>query len=55
MQVFDLSSALLLVDLRTAHSGAVWSLVLSPDKRGVVTGSADQTVKFWDFELDNQK
>ncbi len=55
MQVFDLSSASLLVDLQTAHSGAVWSLVLSPDKRGVVTGSADQTVKFWDFELDNQK
>ncbi|XP_078001566.1 WD repeat-containing protein 3-like [Glandiceps talaboti] len=34
-----------------AHDGAVWSLALTPDKKGFVTGSADHTVKFWEFEL----
>ena len=34
-----------------AHNGAVWGLALSPDKRGVVSCSADKTVKFREFEL----
>ena len=34
-----------------AHAGAIWSLDCRPDGRGIVTGSADKTVKFWDFEL----
>lgn len=34
-----------------AHEGAVWSICLAPDKRGFVTGSADKTLKFWEFEL----
>merc|ERR1719469_231345 len=34
-----------------AHSGEVWSLCLTHDKRGLVTGSSDKTVKFWNFEL----
>lgn len=31
--------------------GAIWSVCVRPDDRGMVTGSADKTVKFWDFEL----
>ena len=50
MQLFDLGSGELLQDV-SAHSGAVWTVDVSPDKHGVVTGSADHDVKFWDFEL----
>ena len=35
----------------SAHNGEVWSLVLTPDGRSVVSGSGDKTAKFWDFEL----
>lgn len=34
-----------------AHTAALWSLCVLPDKRGIVTGSADKSVKFWQFEL----
>ncbi len=50
MQVFDLSSSSLLEEI-AAHEKAVWAMSLYPDKRGVATGSADHTVKFWEFEL----
>ena len=50
LQLFDLGSGDLLQDA-PAHSGAVWSVDVSPDRRGVVTGSADHDVKFWEFEL----
>nr|ODO01220.1 U3 small nucleolar RNA-associated protein 12 [Cryptococcus depauperatus CBS 7855] len=35
----------------TAHSGPIWSISVRPDGRGLVTGSADKDVKFWDFEM----
>ena len=50
MQLFDLSASMLLEEW-SAHEGAVWGLSLYPDKRGVATGSADRSVKFWEFEL----
>lgn len=50
IQIFDLSSGSLL-ETTDAHEGALWSMCLSPDQRGIVTGGADKTVKFWDFEL----
>uniref|UniRef100_A0A1A8G6Z8 WD repeat-containing protein 3 n=2 Tax=Nothobranchius korthausae TaxID=1143690 RepID=A0A1A8G6Z8_9TELE len=50
LQIFELASGSLLETV-DAHSGALWSLCLSPDQRGIVTGSADKTVKFWEFEL----
>lgn len=50
LQIFDLASGTLLETV-AAHSGALWSLCLSPDQRGIVTGGADKTVKFWEFEL----
>lgn len=37
-----------------AHEGAVWSMALRPDKRGIVSGSADKSVKFWDFDAVEQ-
>ncbi|XP_034042043.1 WD repeat-containing protein 3 [Thalassophryne amazonica] len=54
LQIFELASGSLLETLE-AHDGAVWSLCLAPDQRGIVTGSADKTVKFWEFELIKDK
>ena len=50
LQLFELPSSSLLEEI-PAHGGAVWALALSPDKRYVVSTSADHTVKFWEFEL----
>ncbi|XP_074648521.1 WD repeat-containing protein 3-like [Tubulanus polymorphus] len=50
IQIFDISSGSLLESI-SAHSGAVWSMHMAPDKRGIVSGSADRDVKFWNFEL----
>ncbi|XP_024620709.1 WD repeat-containing protein 3 isoform X2 [Neophocaena asiaeorientalis asiaeorientalis] len=50
LQLYDLASGNLLETI-DAHDGALWSLSLSPDQRGFVTGGADKSVKFWDFEL----
>ncbi|KAJ8314591.1 hypothetical protein KUTeg_006741 [Tegillarca granosa] len=50
LQIFDIASGSLLESIE-AHSGAVWSLSMLPDKRGIVSGSADHDVKFWNFEL----
>ncbi|PVD28024.1 hypothetical protein C0Q70_10605 [Pomacea canaliculata] len=50
LQVFDVDEGTMIENI-DAHSGAIWSLSLAPDKRGLVTGSADHTVKFWNFEL----
>ncbi|XP_077392236.1 WD repeat-containing protein 3 [Festucalex cinctus] len=48
--IFELASGSLLETL-DGHRGALWSLCLAPDQRGIVTGGADKTVKLWDFEL----
>lgn len=50
VQVFDVDEGSLVAEIE-AHSGALWSLCSSPDKRGIITGGADHTVKFWNFEL----
>ncbi|KAM7066783.1 WD repeat-containing protein 3 [Acridotheres tristis] len=50
LQLFDLASGSLIETL-DAHDGAVWSIALSPDQHGFVTGGADKCVKFWEFEL----
>lgn len=50
LQLFDLASGHMLETL-DGHDGAVWSISLAPDQRGIVSGSADKTVKFWEFEL----
>ncbi|KAM8855469.1 WD repeat-containing protein 3 [Spinachia spinachia] len=50
LQIFELASGSLLETV-DAHDGSLWSLCLAPDQRGIVTGSADKKVKFWDFEL----
>ena len=48
--LYDLSSSSLLETI-PAHQGPLWSLAVRPDGRGLVTGSADKDVKFWEFEV----
>jgi U3 small nucleolar RNA-associated protein 12 len=50
LEVFDIG-ACALVHVERAHAGAVWSLALLPDKSGFVSGSADKTVKFWTWAV----
>ena len=49
--VYDLATSSL-VETIAAHSGTVWSIQVTPKKLGMVTGSADKEVKFWDFEYN---
>ena len=44
-----------LLESVSAHGGAVWSVCVAPDRRGFVTGSADHSVKFWEFELVSEE
>ena len=47
--IYDLASSSL-VDTIQAHSATVWSIHLRPDQMGLISGSADKDVKFWDFD-----
>jgi U3 small nucleolar RNA-associated protein 12 len=51
LQVFDVASGDLIETHEGAHEGAVWSIAVRPDGRGLVTGGADKCVKFWDFDV----
>ncbi|KAF2146767.1 uncharacterized protein K452DRAFT_323857 [Aplosporella prunicola CBS 121167] len=50
LELFDIASSQL-IDTVQAHEGAIWTLDAHPDGRSVVTGSADKTAKFWNFEI----
>ena len=50
LQIFDLDKAEMTEEITDAHSKEIWSMCLYADKKGFVTASADQTVKFWSFE-----
>ena len=50
LELYDLPSSSL-VDTVDAHEGHVWTIQVSPDRRGIVTGSADKSVKFWTVDV----
>ncbi|KAB8271899.1 hypothetical protein BDV30DRAFT_212909 [Aspergillus minisclerotigenes] len=50
LEVFDIASSTLL-DTINAHDGPVWSLHVHPDGKSVVSGSADKSAKFWNFQV----
>lgn len=50
LELFDASNGELL-EATEAHTGAVWSISLRPDQKGVCSASADKTMKFWTFDL----
>ncbi|ODV93336.1 hypothetical protein PACTADRAFT_5123 [Pachysolen tannophilus NRRL Y-2460] len=54
IELYDLASSTLLESVSEAHGGAIWSLDISNDGKSLVTGSADKTVKFWDFKIENE-
>lgn len=50
LELFDISSSSLLEEM-PAHEGPVWTMAVHPDGKSIVTGSADKTAKFWNFEV----
>eukprot|EP00891_Asterochloris_glomerata_P007696 jgi/Astpho2/7696/e_gw1.00115.7.1_t len=50
LELFDIGASSLLASIR-AHEGAVWSLASLPDSSGFVSGSADHSVKFWEWAI----
>ncbi|GFF40511.1 uncharacterized WD repeat-containing protein C3D6.12 [Aspergillus udagawae] len=50
LEVFDIASSTLL-DTIKAHDGPVWSLHVHPDGKSMVSGSADKSAKFWNFQV----
>ena len=50
IQIFDLDKAEMTEEIHEAHNKEIWSMSLNPDKKGFVSASADQSVKFWSFE-----
>ena len=50
LELYDLPSSSL-VNTIDAHDGHVWGIHMSPDRKGLVTGSADKSVKFWNVDV----
>jgi U3 small nucleolar RNA-associated protein 12 len=50
LELFDLPSSEV-VDVVKAHEGTVWSLQVASDGTGVITGSSDKSVKFWNVQV----
>lgn len=50
LQVFDIAAGRLLEEV-AAHQGEAWSIAMSPDLRGLASGGADKSVKFWQYDL----
>ncbi|OCF31605.1 U3 small nucleolar RNA-associated protein 12 [Kwoniella heveanensis BCC8398] len=48
--LYDIAASSLLATYK-AHKGAVFGVNVRPDGRGLVSGSEDKDVKFWDFEM----
>ncbi|KAK9840307.1 hypothetical protein WJX74_007274 [Apatococcus lobatus] len=39
------------IESKAAHTGAIWTLALLPDNSGLVSGSADHDIKFWEWQV----
>ena len=50
LELFDITSSSL-IDTIKAHEGPIWTMHVHPSGRSVATGSADKSVKFFNFEV----
>ncbi|WRT69934.1 uncharacterized protein IL334_006925 [Kwoniella shivajii] len=50
LMLYDIAASTLLATYK-AHNGSIFGIDVRPDGRGLVTGSEDKDVKFWDFEM----
>ena len=50
LEIFDIASSALIETVK-AHGSPVWTLHVHPDGRSIATGSADKSVKFFNFEV----
>jgi U3 small nucleolar RNA-associated protein 12 len=50
IELYDIAASSQL-DKIPAHEGAVWTMQVHPDGKSLITGSADKSVKFWNFEI----
>jgi U3 small nucleolar RNA-associated protein 12 len=50
LELFDIAASTMISSTK-AHDGPIWSIDLRADGGGVVSGSADKDVKFWDIAL----
>ena len=50
LELFDVASSAM-IESTQAHDGSIWTLQVHPDGKGVVTGSADKSAKFWNFQI----
>lgn len=55
LHLIDLASGDVIETHDDAHAGAIWSLDVRPDGKGLMTGSADHEVKFWELEMAEGK
>lgn len=53
LEILDIGSCSR-VECVEAHDGPVWSICLRPDGAGFISGSADKTIKFWDWCVDEE-
>ena len=54
LELFDITSSSL-IDTVKAHEGPIWTLHVHPDGRSIGTGSADKSVKFFNFEITQEE
>jgi U3 small nucleolar RNA-associated protein 12 len=50
IEMYDIAASTLL-DKIDAHEGAVWTMQVHPDGKSLITGSADKSIKFWNFDI----
>ena len=50
LELFDVASSSMMESFQ-AHDGPIWTLQVHPDGKSLVTGSADKTAKFWNFQV----
>jgi U3 small nucleolar RNA-associated protein 12 len=50
IELYDIAASSL-IEKMSAHEGAVWTMQVHPDGKSLITGSADKSVKFWNFDI----